>query len=100
MTDARKPIMNFSKSGISIAAWTGTKSNTFSIKKKYRTQTGEWKETNSYFVDDLQTLYFLIMEAIHWEAEQRHTKTKQKNEQVSQTTDFDPASLWPEDVNI
>lgn len=60
-----KPIASFRNRGIDVAIWEGKTSPTISIRKQYKDKiTNEWKESKSFFPEELQELIKLLGMAI------------------------------------
>lgn len=62
-----RPISQYRDKGISIAKWSGREPGSFyfSIQKTYKDKvSGEYKETKTYFENDLSTLKRLIQQAL------------------------------------
>lgn len=62
-----RPINQYRDKGISIAKWAGREPGSFyfSLQKTYKDKTsGEYKETKTYFENDLSTLKKLIQQAL------------------------------------
>lgn len=80
MTD-NKPARQFYHSGwgrgVSLGAWSNPMGGyNFKISKSYKDKnTGEWKNGNSYFAEDLAAIQTLITQAIIW-ADEQHAYQK------------------------
>lgn len=61
-----KPVQTFKNRGIQIAVWPSKNgSYTYSITKSYKDkQSGEWKETKSFFKEEAENLIELLKQAI------------------------------------
>jgi len=73
MTNTKPPIKDFRTRGLSVAVWENDgftrdrqpiKYHTVTLRKSYKDQeTGEWKDSNTFFPDDLPRLRLLIEKA-------------------------------------
>jgi hypothetical protein len=70
-----KPLQFWKQKGLEIVAWPSKNGGVqFSLKKSYKDkQTNEWKETKTYFENDLETLAGLITNALAWQKGGRDT---------------------------
>ena len=70
-----RPLNAWKAKGIDIAAWpTRNGGISFTISKRFKEkESGEWKETKSFFGGDLKLLGELISQASTWESEQGGT---------------------------
>lgn len=51
-----KPVNKFRLKGVEIVQWDNDGKPSFTVSKSYKTQAGEWKNTNSLYVEDLAAL--------------------------------------------
>lgn len=62
---SRKPIYSARSKGIDVAVWEGNTGAQYTIRKSYKDkQTEQWKESKTFFSNDLQILQELIREAL------------------------------------
>ena len=62
-----KPLQSWKVKGVDIAAWDGKSGPSFSIRKSYKDkQTGEWKESKYFYVEDLKNLAMCLGQALAW----------------------------------
>lgn len=63
-----RPKKAFRNNGIDIAAWENDRGGiSFTLRKTYKNrETGEYKETKYFFLQDLKDFRDLIAEVIHW----------------------------------
>lgn len=59
------PVKKWNVKGIEVAMWEGSTGPRFSIQKRYKDKaSGEWKESKSFFKEELSTLRTLLDDAI------------------------------------
>lgn len=59
---ANRPIKKWRRRGVEIALWEG---NSFTIRKTYKDKaTGEYKESKSFFKEELGDLYIITLQAL------------------------------------
>jgi len=83
---APPPLKKFREKGVQIAAWaTQNGGISFTIDRCYKAKDGEFKKTNTYFIDSLKALRYLIDQVVQWEEDntvegqgEQQTKTVQK----------------------
>ena len=62
-----KPVKTWRTKGVQLAAWENKDRVTFMIQKRYfDKKTDEWKETKTFFREDLMALKDMITEAAEW----------------------------------
>jgi len=61
-----KPVQDFKHKGLSVAVWpTKNGGYSYSISKRYKDkQSGEWKETKSFFKEEAEALIDLLKQAL------------------------------------
>jgi hypothetical protein len=64
---SNKPIHKLWTKGISVAAWEGRYGLTFTVSKQYKDkETGEYKDSKSYFESDIEILRNMLTEMIDY----------------------------------
>ena len=60
---ATQPVKRFRSYGIEASVWEHDKGYSVTLRKSYKTDDGSYKETNTYFMDDLPRLGLVAAEA-------------------------------------
>lgn len=64
---SRKPIYCAKSKGVEVAVWEGRTGPQFTIGKRYKDKnSGDWKDSKTFFDSDLEILAELIREALSW----------------------------------
>jgi hypothetical protein len=63
-----KPVQDFKHKGLSVAVWpTKNGGYSYSIQKRYKDkQSGEWRETKSFFKEEIEALIDLLKQAVSY----------------------------------